>query len=700
MQEYTRLQNKLSLYFNKEQLSLVDEAYRVANDAHSGQFRLSGEPYITHPVEVAEILSDIYMDEQAIAAAILHDVLEDTHLQKRDIENIFGNKVAELVDGLSKLTQIEFASRAEQQAENFRKMVLAMSQDIRVILVKLADRLHNMRTLASLPDEKRKRISLETLEIYAPIANRLGMYFFYKEFEELGFKNLYPAKYESVKKIVEAASNHSQSELEDIQELIKKKLIDSNIKLDKVWGKRKNLYSVYRKIQRKNINIDKLSDLYTLRVVVNTIEECYLAMGIVHSIFKPLPGKFKDYIALPKTNGYQSLHTKVVGPWGTPLEIQIKTISMEYLAENGILSQWNAANQPLPTGKTDHNVRARKWIDELINIQSVEKNPLEFIKNIKTDLYSDDVYVFTPKGNIICLPFSSTAIDFAYAVHTDVGNTCVACRINRNLVPLSTPLKSGQTIEIISAPDAHPNPAWLNFAKTGKAISSIKFWLKEIKDKEAQDLGRKIFKKYLQDINIKNIESHDMKQILKELSLSNNKEFFEAIGKGKISAPIILYRIFNAEKNSEIDSFKEFTFYLTGQEGMQVNYASCCYPIPGDDIVASTDNDYGIIVHKNNCYKKETSEEKLVLAEWAKKTTGFFSVKLLADMHNKTGALADLTSVLVKHQSNIENIKVKESVGRHTLTEIVLGVKDLRHMETIIAELNALAGIFKIYRTT
>ena len=569
---FTDLRDQLALYLSEEQVDLITQAYTRAAKAHEGQKRYTGEPYISHPVEVARILAGMHMDHQCIMAAMLHDVIEDTAIDKLELTRLFGEKVAELVDGVSKLKQIIFESRELAQAENFRKMMLAMAQDIRVILIKLADRLHNMRTLGAVPNEKRRRIALETLEIYAPIAHRLGMNHMRVEFEDLGFAALYPLRYRVLKESVRRARGNRKALIRIIEKEIKTKLQETGLKDFAVWGREKHLYSLYKKMHKKRLSLSEVMDVYAFRIILNLPQECYLTLGVVHSTYKPIARRFKDYIAIPKGNGYQSLHTTLIGPHGVPIEVQIRTQEMEHLAENGIAAHWLYKTAEKETA----HIHTREWLKGLLDIQKNTGNPLEFIENVKIDLFSEAVYVFTPKGNILSLPQGATPVDFAYMVHTDIGNSCVGSKIDRRLAPLSTRLRNGQTIEIITAKGAHPNPAWLSFAVTGKARSNIRHWLKNQERTESQDLGRRLIHSVLQDSNI-TLEDFDetvLADILKDFHITSIEELFEEVGLGKRMAPLVAQRLLSYQRQSsdKISARKAGVLVIKGTEGLVVTY--------------------------------------------------------------------------------------------------------------------------------
>src|SRR5690554_4804400 len=543
------LADRLESYLEPEQINQVRRAYFYAEQAHDGQTRRSGEPYVTHPLAVAGILADMRLDHQSLMAAMLHDVIEDTGIPKEALVAQFGETVSELVDGVSKLTQMKFENKAEAQAENFQKMALAMARDIRVILVKLADRLHNMRTLDAMPPEKSRRIARETLEIYAPIANRLGMHNMRVEFEDLGFRAMHPMRCERIRAAVRGARGNRKEIVAKIEQSLQSCLEREGL-VGQVSGREKHLYSIYKKMRGKRKAFSEIMDVYAFRIVVDKVDTCYRVLGAVHSLYKPLPGRFKDYIAIPKANGYQSLHTTLFGMHGVPIEIQIRTQEMEELANNGIAAHWLYKTEE--DGRRNNHARARQWVKGLLELQQNAGNSLEFIENVKIDLFPDEVYVFTPKGRIMELPKGSTPVDFAYAVHTDVGNSCIACRINRRLAPLSEPLESGQTVEIITAPGARPNPAWLSFVTTGKARSNIRHALKHQRQSEAIALGERLLNKALTgfETSLEAISQERIKAVLGEYQMDVIEDLLEDIGLGNRMAYVIARRLL-ASSNEE-----------------------------------------------------------------------------------------------------------------------------------------------------
>jgi RelA/SpoT family (p)ppGpp synthetase len=699
--QFAELRNQLAEYLNKEQVELVALAYSMAEKAHTGQLRSSGDEYITHPVAVAQILADMHMDHQSIIAAILHDVIEDTSISKEEIAATFGEKVAELVDGVSKLAQLKFESRAEAQAENLRKMMLAMARDIRVILIKLADRLHNMRTLEALSRDKQRRIALETLEIYAPIANRLGMNNFRVEFEDLGFSYLYPVRYRVLKEAVRKARGNRKEIINSIEEDLQTNLKKHKIKPKSIVGREKHLYSLYRKMRFKDLSLSEIMDVYALRIVVKDVDSCYRVLGIVHSMYKPVHGRFKDYIAVPKANGYQSLHTTVLGHNGVPVEIQIRTEEMNNMAENGISAHWLYKSFADENSGNEAETRAREWLKGLLELQNNTGSSLEFIEHVKIDLYPDEVYVFTPTGEILSLPSGATCVDFAYSVHTDVGNSCIAAKIDRRLVPLSSRLSSGQTIEIITADGAHPNPAWLSFVVTGKARSNIRHWLKTQQISESRQLGKRLLERALAalSLTLETTAEENYVRVAKELKLSGKEELFEEVGLGNQMAPLVARRL-------AVDSPKDAEQYITplaikGTEGMVVSYAKCCRPIPGDPILGFLSAGRGMVIHRDNCNnvaEVRRYPEKYVFVQWADEVIGEFAVDLRVDVLNKRGVLATLANALSDCNANIENVHVEERDERHSALVFLIHIKDRKHLAHIIRRLRSISIVIKVSR--
>ncbi|MGK8439916.1 bifunctional GTP diphosphokinase/guanosine-3',5'-bis pyrophosphate 3'-pyrophosphohydrolase [Ectopseudomonas hydrolytica] len=694
------LADRLSAYLGHDQVNLVRRAYFYAEQAHDGQRRRSGEAYVTHPLAVASILADMHMDHQSLMAAMLHDVIEDTGIAKEALNAQFGETVAELVDGVSKLTQMNFETKAEAQAENFQKMAMAMARDIRVILVKLADRLHNMRTLDAMPHEKSRRIAKETLEIYAPIANRLGMHAMRVEFEDLGFKAMHPMRSERIRAAVRRARGNRKEIVNKIEESIKACLQREGME-GEVLGREKHLYSIYQKMRGKRRAFNEIMDVYAFRIIVDKVDTCYRVLGAVHNLYKPLPGRFKDYIAIPKANGYQSLHTTLFGMHGVPIEIQIRTREMEEMANNGIAAHWlyKSAEDEQPKG---NHARARQWVKGVLELQQRAGNSLEFIESVKIDLFPDEVYVFTPKGRIMELPKGSTAVDFAYAVHTDVGNTCIACRINRRLAPLSQALESGSTVEIVTAPGARPNPAWLNFVVTGKARTHIRHALKQQRRSESISLGERLLNKVLAsfDTHLEKIAPERVQAVLGEYRQDVIEDLLEDIGLGNRMAYVVARRLL-AESGDETLPSSEGPLAIRGTEGLVLSYAKCCTPIPGDPIVGHLSAGKGMVVHMESCRNIvdiRHNPEKCIQLNWAKDVTGEFNVELRVELEHQRGLIALLASSVNAADGNIEKISMDERDGRISVVQLVVSVHDRVHLARVIKKLRAIKGVMRITR--
>ncbi|MBQ1558685.1 MAG: bifunctional GTP diphosphokinase/guanosine-3',5'-bis pyrophosphate 3'-pyrophosphohydrolase [Pseudomonas sp.] len=694
------LADRLSAYLGHDQVNLVRRAYFYAEQAHDGQRRRSGEAYVTHPLAVASILTDMHMDHQSLMAAMLHDVIEDTGIAKEALNAQFGETVAELVDGVSKLTQMNFETKAEAQAENFQKMAMAMARDIRVILVKLADRLHNMRTLDAMPHEKSRRIAKETLEIYAPIANRLGMHNMRVEFEDLGFKAMHPMRSERIRAAVRRARGNRKEIVAKIEESIQMCLQREGME-GEVIGREKHLYSIYQKMRGKRKAFNEIMDVYAFRIIVDKVDTCYRVLGAVHNLYKPLPGRFKDYIAIPKANGYQSLHTTLFGMHGVPIEIQIRTREMEEMANNGIAAHWLYKSNEDDAPKGNH-ARARQWVKGVLELQQRAGNSLEFIESVKIDLFPDEVYVFTPKGRIMELPKGSTAVDFAYAVHTDVGNTCIACRINRRLAPLSQALESGSTVEIVTAPGARPNPAWLNFVVTGKARTHIRHALKQQRRSESISLGERLLNKVLAsfDTHLEKIAPERVQAVLGEYRQEVIEDLLEDIGLGNRMAYVVARRLL-AESGDETLPSSEGPLAIRGTEGLVMSYAKCCTPIPGDPIVGYLSAGKGMVVHMESCRNIvdiRHNPEKCIQLNWAKDVTGEFNVELRVELEHQRGLIALLASSVNAADGNIEKISMDERDGRISVVQLVVSVHDRVHLARVIKKLRALKGVMRITR--
>ena len=690
---------KLEGYLPPAEVERVQEAYDFAASAHSGQRRRSGEPYITHPVAVADLLADLRLDSQTLIAAILHDVMEDTPTLKDEITERFGAEVAELVDGVSKLDQIQFKSRKEAQAESFRKMLLAMVRDIRVIMVKLADRTHNMRTLGAMPPAKRRAIARETLEIYAPIANRLGMHAIKRELEDLGFRSLYPRRYKVIETAVrKTRGNHKQ---------FIGKIVDSlTAALGKVGiaghveGREKDAHSIYQKMLRKKVSLAEIVDVYGVRIVVDTADTCYRALGVVHSVWKPMPGRFKDYIAIPRANGYQSLHTTLFGPNGTPIEVQIRTAAMHEVAESGIAAHWQYKDGD--RSARAYSERAREWLQQLVEIQQ-GGNSEEFLESVKVDLFPDKVYVFTPKGDIRRLPRGATCVDFAYDVHTDVGNRCVAAKVDRRLVPLRTQLRNGQTVEIISAKGATPNPSWINFAVTAKARAAIRQYLKNLKRSEAVDLGKRLLNQALEEfsLNLRKVPAEAIDAVVRDLAMRNEEELYEKIGLGERVAPFIARRLLPEDVEATPDA-PAGPLAIAGTEGLLVTYARCCFPIPNDPILANLSTGRGVVIHREACGNLATfrkQPEKWIPVAWRPASGQLFRVEIKAEVANRMGVLAQVASAISGTQTNIDRVTLVERDSDCSLLTFELLVQDRRHLARVIRAVRAMPEVMKVSRT-
>jgi RelA/SpoT family (p)ppGpp synthetase len=687
-------------YLPEDKRSTVVEAFEFGVNAHAGQRRLSGEPYISHPIAVAGILADLHLDTESIAAAILHDVVEDTATALDQIEERFGKEVATLVDGVSKLDQLSFNSRTEAQVESFRKMMLAMVEDIRVILVKLADRLHNMQTLEALPPEKRRRIAKETLEIYAPIANRLGINWLKVDLEELGFRYAFPFRSRVIEKTLHKAQGNQRQIVKRISDRLRRSLRDAEINVS-VLGRKKHLYSIYKKMHRKKRALSEIVDVFGFRLIVEDVGTCYRTLGIVHQLYKPMPGRFKDYIAIPRVNGYQSLHTALFGPNGIPIEVQIRTREMDRLAESGIASHWQY--KAVDGSVVSPQARAREWLASISEIQ-IAADSEEFMENVKVDLFPDKVYVFTPRGDILRLPRGATCVDFAYAVHTDVGNRCIAAKINRRLAPLRTQIKNGQTVEIVTSKRAHPDANWVNFVATAKARHHIRQYLKNLRRDEAVELGRKLLNQALRDYgsSIRRFNRHRMKAILAEFDLSKIVELYEQIGLGERLAPLIAQILVQSDGAEQKVDGQSFAIAIAGTEGMVVSYARCCNPIPGDPIMGYMSSGRGVIIHRNVCgnlteFSKQPN--KWIAVEWEPEINRDFSAEIRVETQHQPGMLAEVASRIADAGSNIEQVSVNEGDDRSAELQFTILVPDRVSLARVIREIRGLSDVKRVIRS-
>ncbi|WP_166836423.1 bifunctional GTP diphosphokinase/guanosine-3',5'-bis pyrophosphate 3'-pyrophosphohydrolase [Rheinheimera pleomorphica] len=699
------LKNQISAYLPPEQVALVQQAYVVARDAHAPQTRSSGEPYITHPVAVSSILADMHMDHETLMAALLHDVIEDTPVSKEDLASQFGATVAELVQGVSKLDKVKFKDYQEFEVTNLQKMFMAMTQDIRVILIKLADRTHNMRTLGALRPEKRRRIAKETLELYAPIANRLGIHNIKNELEDWGFQALYPMRYRALSTAVKQARGNRRELLEKIQHEILGRLEQAGIAAD-VSGREKHLYSIYRKMKNKELMFNDVMDIYAFRVVVDSIDHCYRTLGVVHNLYKPIEIRFKDYIAIPKQNGYQSLHTSLIGPHGIPVEIQMRTREMDEMADKGIAAHWlykaNGQHQD-----TTAQIRARRWMQSLLELQQNAGNSAEFVENVKSELYPDELYVFSPQGKIVELPIGATAVDFAYAVHTDIGNRCVGAKVDRRPYPLNKPLETGQTVEIITSPGGKPNANWLNYVVTSRAILGIRNYLKKQQQNESIGLGRRLLSSALGEVKLEDIAPERIEQVLQNTKQKSLDELCSEIGLGNQLAIAVARRLlgeFDSDESSSKDSngpMPKSKAFIIGSEGMLLTFAKCCRPIPGDDIVANATPGKGLNVHRADCrnikgWDKEPG--KFFPVRWDKTGDKQFLCDIRVFIVNRQGVLAKLTTLIASQDSNIQDLATDDRDTGEYVIKITLSVRDRVHLANVMRKIRVMPDVQKVYR--
>lgn len=689
---------EVSKYFKADDLILLRNAYLFSQSAHSGQFRKSGEPYISHPVAVAGILGELRLDAVTLAAALLHDVVEDTGIAKEEISERFGAPVAELVDGVSKLEKIEFGTQADMQAENFRKMLLAMAQDVRVILIKLADRLHNMRTLEVMRPEKQRRIAQETLEIYAPIAHRLGLENIHQELQELSFRFSYPNRYKVLYKATKAARGNRREIVSKILEAIQQRLAEEGVDAV-VSGREKHLYSIYKKMVEKQLSFSDVLDIYGFRVIVKKVSDCYVALGVLHGLYKPIPGKFKDYIAIPKANGYQSLHSTLLGPYGLPIEIQIRTHDMHHIAEIGVASHWlYKANE---SSVNDLHLRANQWMKNLLETLSESSNSLEFLEYLKVDLFPSEIYVFTPQSKILALPRGATVVDFAYAVHTDVGNCCVAAKINSESVPLRTLLKSGDRVEIITANTAKPNPAWLSYVATSRARSSIRHFLRTMQFDESIKLGERLLNQALNSfgVNPESVNEAQWEKLLRESGVKSKQSLLADIALGKQLGAVIAKRLLMPDELVAKTQSKS-SITILGTEGMAVKFAKCCYPIPGDGIVGLIKKDHGLIIHTQDCLaiSQNSKHDNQLDVAWGADIERTFPVGIFMAVVNRSGVLARVTAEISKAGSNIDDIRL-ENDGDYTVMHFIIQTRDRKHLAQIFRELKHIDEVVRISRS-
>ncbi|MGI4813402.1 MAG: RelA/SpoT family protein [Janthinobacterium lividum] len=709
-----KLTGMLSEYLQPSEIKDIKAAFHFSDEAHLGQYRQSGEPYITHPVAVAELCAEWKLDAQSIMAALLHDVMEDQGVAKTELAERFGPKVAELVDGLSKLDKMEFRSREDAQAENFRKMLLAMARDVRVILVKLADRMHNMRTLGAVPMEKRRRVARETLDIHAPIAHRLGLNNTYRELQDLSFANYNPMRYATLEKAVKAARGNRREVVSKILEAVQRALSDAKIDCD-VTGREKTIFSIYRKMRDKQLSFSQVLDVYGFRLVVESAMECYMCVGALHALYKPVPGKFKDYIAIPKVNGYQSLHTTLVGPFGVPIEFQIRTRKMHEIAEAGVAAHWTYKN-----GGADLNdvqARAHQWLKSLLDIQSEAGDSSEFLEHVKIDLFPDAVYVFTPKSQITSLPRGATALDFAYGVHSDLGNQCVAVKINNELLPLRTELKSGDIVEVITAPYSKPNPAWLGFVRTGKARSAIRHYLKTMRLTESLQLGERLVDQALKayGLTLADVTPEVWDKLVQWTGNKSRQDIFADIGLGRRVAAVMAKRIEVLMTGREADddlpraegsgslSGAVAPVVITGTEGMSVQLSPCCRPIPGDSIMGYIGIGLGMAIHTTDCRVAQRIHRRdpgrWIDVAWAPQPGRLFEVGVKVLAHNAKGVIARVAADVTSADANIVHIAMDEDHAQEsTVLRFILQVSDRVHLANVMRRVRVNPDVMRIAR--
>ena len=692
-------------YLKPTDVARLAEAYRFSGAAHAGQTRQSGEPYVSHPLAVAEILAGWRLDGQALVAALLHDVMEDTSVTKAEISDTFGKPVADLVDGVSKLDRIEFQSAEDAQAENFRKMLLAMARDVRVILIKLADRLHNMRTLEAVAPAKRRRVARETMEIYAPIANRLGLNELFHELQELAFSHTHPLRYKVLYKATRAARGNRREVVGKIEAAVKARLAEAGVAAA-ITGREKHIYSIYRKMIEKHLSFSEVHDIYGFRVVVKDVPTCYLALGVLHGLYKPVPGKFKDYIAIPKANGYQSLHTALIGPYGVPVEIQLRTEEMHRLAEAGVASHWMYKSDV--DSLSELQKKTHQWLQSLLEIQSQSGDSQEFLEHVKVDLFPDEVYVFTPKGRIMPLPRGATAVDFAYAVHTDIGNNCVAAKVNGELVPLRTELRNGDRIEIITTGYAKPNPAWLQYVRTAKARSNIRHFLKTMQYDESAALGERLLEQALKAAGHSSaeIDAGSWERAMRDAGAHSRQEVLADIGLGRRLPAVVARRLLRKTEREEARSGAAKTVpasvVIRGTEGMAVQLASCCRPIPGDAIVGSIKKGQGLVVHAAECRpaarSRRNEPDQWIDVEWDRQPSRLFQTAVRVVVANQRGVLAKVASEIADAASNIDAISMEEDRAVFTTMLFILEVANRQHLARVMRALRRLPEVEKLAR--
>ena len=693
------LLQEVSAYLKPKDVELIRQALEFSDIAHQGQLRQSGEPYISHPIAVARILTPLHLDAPAIMAALLHDVVEDTHISNKEVADKFGKPVATLVDGLSKLDKIEFETKEDAQAENFRKMLLAMARDVRVILIKLADRLHNMRTLKAMAREKIERIARETMEIYAPIANRLGLHDIYQELQDLGFMHLYPKRFSVLSKAIKVARGNRREVVGKIQDAILHRLAEHKVSAQ-VRGREKHLFSIYEKMQAKSLAFSQVQDIYGFRVLVEDVPACYLALGTLHGLYKPIPGKFKDYIAIPKANGYQSLHTTLFGPYGTPIEVQIRTQEMHKIAEAGVASHWLYKTTHTPFN--DLHKKTHQWLQSLLESLNQSGDSIEFLEHLRVDLFPDEVYVFTPKGKILALPRGATAVDFAYSVHTDIGNRCVAAKVNFELVPLRAELRNGDRVEIITATQAKPNPAWLSYVVTSKARAQIRHFLKTMHFDESAQLGERLLNQALNSLGIKpqDIDQAQWDKLIQDTTAKSRVEILADIGLGRRLNMVVARQLARTGEGGAHELPTTGVITIQGTEGLAVQFAKCCRPIPGDPIIGMIKKGQGLVVHTHDCpslRKGRSSTDEWLDVAWDKHINKPFDVSIKLIVANQRGVLAKAAAAIADAESNIENVHFTNE-GEYTTLHFTLQVGNRQHLARVMRSLRSIPEVVRISR--
>jgi len=694
------LRDLLNTYLEPDKVAVILRAFELGDQAHEGQVRKTGEPYILHPVAVAGILANLRMDHQSVAAAILHDTLEDTPLTKDQIVGQFGEEIAELVDGVTKLDKMKFRTRLEADAESFRKMLLAMSRDLRVIFIKLADRLHNMRTLDQMSPAARTRIARETLDIYAPIADRLGMNIMKSELEDLGFANLYPWRHRTIAEHVKTVTGDRREVIENIRKALKRRMSELGVPC-RILGREKTPYSIYKKMRDKELSFSEVMDVYAFRIITHSEPHCYVALGGVHALYQPKPGRFKDFIALPKANGYQSLHTVLNSPYGLPVEIQIRTEEMDITAEKGAAAHWQYKSGESHTGSAQ--VRAREWLMQLVDVQRHAGDSLEFLDGAKSDLFPDEIFVFTPKGKIIDLRNNSTALDFAYAIHTDVGNHTRRVLVDKVEVPLSTRLAHGQTVKVITDPEAHPLPEWLDFVATAKARTSIRHYIKSLEQADTVTLGMRLLESALnaRGSSVDKVPQEQMDLFLRDNHLQRQEDLYTDLALGNLLSKVVAARLAPAGGDLPVVESEPEALTIAGSEGSAVDFGACCHPVPGDRIMGFVSTGKGVVVHRTTC--RNMSElrkhpDRCLDVAWAPVTHSMFKVALRMIARNAPGVLANISASINEAGSNIERVEQPEANPETATLLFTLSVKDRDHMARVMRRLRRNSNVLKVSR--